>query len=146
MTYPSRRPTKSDYILILVLHLLAVLSAFLLFGKRPAYDTSCAICTVTYDGVTETYPLSTDRDVRRTVTVRSQGCTLLVTFENDSVRVSSSDCPDGVCVDSGSISYCGQTIVCVPARVTISIEHDRSTDEPNASDEAVLDAVAGGAP
>lgn len=144
MTYPSRRPTKTDMLLIFILLALAVLSTCLLFEKRPAQSSTCATCTVTCDGVATTYPLSLGRDVRHTVTVHSQGYTLLLTFENDSVRVSSSDCPDGVCVDSGSISRCGQTIVCVPARVTITV--DQIADETNASAEAVLDAVAGGAP
>lgn len=39
-----------------------------------------------------------------------------------SVRVSDSDCPGQDCVRTGSISRAGQSIVCLPAQVVISLE------------------------
>ena len=38
-----------------------------------------------------------------------------------SVRVSSSDCPGQDCVHTGAISRAGQSIVCLPAQVVISL-------------------------
>ena len=38
------------------------------------------------------------------------------------VRVSESDCPNQDCVHSGAISRAGQSIVCLPARVAVTLE------------------------
>ncbi|MBU4304965.1 MAG: NusG domain II-containing protein [Candidatus Omnitrophica bacterium] len=38
------------------------------------------------------------------------------------IRVLHSDCPQQVCVHTGAIRYDGQTIVCLPNRIVVSIE------------------------
>ena len=50
------------------------------------------------------------------------GYTLTVAVENGAVRVSESDCPNQDCVHSGAISRAGQSIVCLPARVAVTLE------------------------
>ena len=47
---------------------------------------------------------------------------LTVAVENGAVRVSESDCPNQDCVHSGAISRAGQSIVCLPARVAVTLE------------------------
>ena len=47
---------------------------------------------------------------------------LTVRICGGSVRVSESDCPGQDCVRTGSISRAGQSIVCLPAQVVISLE------------------------
>jgi hypothetical protein len=46
------------------------------------------------------------------------------------IRVSHSDCPDGVCVNTGPISSPERVIVCVPKHFVIKI--DESGDHPDA--------------
>ena len=58
-------------------------------------------------------------------------------IENGAVSVMESDCPDGVCVNSGAISREGQAIVCVPAGVIVRIGGIRTDN---------ADIIAGGAP
>ena len=41
------------------------------------------------------------------------------------IRVVSSDCPQKLCVRQGSIKHTGEIIVCVPNKLTISIEGRR---------------------
>ena len=55
-------------------------------------------------------------------TYESRGYTLTVAVENGVVRVSESDCPNQDCVHSGAISRAGQSIVCLPARVAVTLE------------------------
>ena len=38
------------------------------------------------------------------------------------MRVSESDCPNQDCVHSGAISRAGQSVVCLPARVAVTLE------------------------
>ena len=42
------------------------------------------------------------------------------------VYVTSSDCPNQDCVHSGAISRAGQSIVCLPARVAVTLEGSAS--------------------
>ena len=48
-----------------------------------------------------------------------------------SVRVSDSDCPGQDCVHTGAISRAGQSIVCLPAQVVISLVGAATPDAPD---------------
>ena len=58
----------------------------------------------------------------RVARANPDGYTLTVAVENGAVRVSESDCPNQDCVHSGAISRAGQSIVCLPARVAVTLE------------------------
>ncbi len=47
-----------------------------------------------------------------------------VVFEikDGGIRVKSSDCPDKICVHTGFISKEGETIICMPKKLIVSIE------------------------
>lgn len=45
-------------------------------------------------------------------------------FESDGVTAVSSDCEDKVCMHTGKIRHSGESIVCLPAKVTVTIESD----------------------
>ncbi len=127
-SHPSRKLTVSDGLIVGLLLLAAVISAFFTFSR----DTGTT-CTVRYGSHTETFSLADDRGIP----VLSNGHSLTVVIENGAVSVTESDCPDGVCVNSGTISRAGQAIVCVPAQVTVRIDGSRSDN---------ADIIAGGAP
>lgn len=55
-------------------------------------------------------------------TYKSRGYTLTVEVADGAVYVASSDCPNQDCVHSGAISRAGQSIVCLPARVAVTLE------------------------
>ena len=57
-----------------------------------------------------------------TVKIESRGITLFVTVMDGKVDVYKSDCPDGVCVNSAPISKTGETIICAPAGVSITVK------------------------
>lgn len=49
---------------------------------------------------------------------------VILLIESDGVSVVHSDCSDGVCVNTGKITDGGQSIVCLPARVTVELRKD----------------------
>ena len=126
LKHPSRKLTFSDGLAVGLLLCAAALSAYVTLSRDAG-----TVCTVTYGSASETFSLSDDR----TIPVLSNGHALTVTITNGAVSVTVSDCPDGVCVNSGTISRAGQAIVCVPAQVTVRVDGSRPDD---------ADAIAGG--
>ena len=109
---PKLKPTRWDALVVLAVLLLA-----LGLGARPYFAAKSAgelTVSIAIDGETvERCALST---------YESRGYTLTVAVENGAVRVSESDCPNQDCVHSGAISRAGQSIVCLPARVAVTLE------------------------
>ncbi len=126
LRHPSKKCTRADVFVVAGL-LAAALFSFLF----PLFSENGTVCVVSYTGGRDTYSLAVDR----TVAVESMGYTLSVTIENGAVSVTASDCPDSVCVDSGTIFRAGQAIVCVPAQVVVRVD-GRTEDN--------VDAIAGG--
>ena len=75
-----------------------------------------ATVTVTVDGVTVAeYPLSKDG------VYTLNGGSNILTIENGTARMSDSSCPDHICENKGKIKYVGQTIVCLPNKLTVTV-------------------------
>lgn len=55
------------------------------------------------------------------------GCVIVVT--PDSVFVKEADCPDRLCVRTGTISRAGETIACVPNRVVVTLRQTKTTNK-----------------
>ena len=53
-----------------------------------------------------------------------------LTVENGAAYMSYSECPDHTCENTGKIKYVGQTIVCLPNYLTVTVvgESDNSVD------------------
>ena len=65
----------------------------------------------------------------------NNGYTLHVTVSGDQVWVSQADCPNQDCVHTGQIDTAGQSIVCLPARISIRLVRT--------ADSGGVDAVIG---
>ena len=52
--------------------------------------------------------------------------------EGGAIRMTSSACPDHLCVRQGAISSVGQSILCLPNRVSITMEGDGGDGGPDA--------------
>ena len=112
---PKLKPTKWDALVV-----LAVLLLTLGLGARPYFAAKSAgelTVSVAIDGETVEEIVTYEGG-----TYESRGYTLTVAVENGAVRVSESDCPNQDCVHSGAISRAGQSIVCLPARVAVTLE------------------------
>ena len=114
---PELKPTRWDALVVLAVLLLALsLAARPYFAAKAAGELTVE---VTVDGETvERCALSAYTGG----TYESRGYTLTVAAENGAVRVSESDCPNPDCVHSGASSRAGQSVVCLPARVAVTLE------------------------
>lgn len=114
---PKLKPNAADLLIVAAVLLLAAV-AFFRFFPGGAQD-GAAVAVITVDGAAvERLPLS--QPAERSYS--SNGYTLRVVVENSTVRVAQADCPSQDCVHTGVISRAGQSIVCLPARLTVTIE------------------------
>ena len=111
---PELRPRIWDGMVVLAVVALAVLCAWRVWGQG---DTGGLAVMVSVDGVErERIPLED-----RTWTVTAEGYTLEIDMTETEVWVAASDCPTQDCVHTGHISRSGQSIICLPARVSIQL-------------------------
>lgn len=111
---------KGDIIIILLVLLLAgsVLGIYTLFFGGKGADV-----VIYVDGEeTGRYRL----DENRTIEINDGTNTLVI--ENESARMEEADCPDQVCVRHKAISKDGESIICLPYKVVVSIEGGKETD------------------
>lgn len=114
---PEIRPKPADALVALGVVLLAAALALGLW-RGPSSGLSA---TISVDGrVTETVDLSrlTGPEVRA---LTGNGYTLHLRLSPDGAEVLDSDCPNQVCVRTGRISRAGQSIVCLPARISVTL-------------------------
>ena len=95
---------------ILLFSLLLLL--FLTLNKKEG-----AVVSVEVDGQTVA-EYSLDRDG----TYGLNGGTNVLVIEGGRAYLNYSDCPDHVCENTGKIRFVGETIVCLPNRVTITVK------------------------
>lgn len=110
--------TRGDLLLTAGLLLFCALTAAapLLFAPAPRE------VIVRVDGV-EKARLPLDRD-----TVYAIGSGNVIEIRDGGVRMCSADCPDQTCVRTGRITRSGQSIVCLPRRIVVTVTGGKSND------------------
>lgn len=118
---------KSDLLLVLTLLLLAGgVWLYTLLTRRGGGAAELAV-----DGVViGVFPLSVDRSY---IWTAAAGTNTLV-IENGAAYMAEADCPDKLCVKRGPVRYAGETIVCLPHRLTVTVTEGSA---------AGVDAVSG---
>ena len=105
-------------IIVIALLLLVAVSLLLIVTLT---KKSGNVVVVEIDGViSEEFPLSVDG-----VFTLNGGTNTLV-IENGEAYISYSDCPDHTCEKTGRIRYVGQTIVCLPNRLSITVQGEQT--------------------
>ena len=121
------RFTTGDTVVIFA----ALLTAALLFLIPLLFSNQSAELVVSVNGSEQIYDLNTDRSF----IVENEGVVLQITTKDGEAYVELSTCRDGVCRNSAKISRPGQSIICAPAKVALTVRsREVSSDE---------DAVAG---
>lgn len=106
---------RNDLILFLVLIGAALVLSLVLYGK----ENGGGIVVVQVDGKkTASYPLDQDRDVM--IRVPGGGYNHLM-IRNGECYLTGANCPDQLCVKQGKISKDGQSIICLPHRLVITV-------------------------
>ncbi|MBQ4284598.1 MAG: NusG domain II-containing protein [Lachnospira sp.] len=112
----EKKNWKNDLILVGVLLAVSVLAFVIInmFVKKPGDKV-----IVKVDGkVVHELSLSQDTEV---IVEGYQGGYNEIIIEYGYAKVNSADCPDELCVHSGTIDKSGETIVCLPHRVVVEV-------------------------
>lgn len=116
------KPKKWELLCILCVAL--ILALWVLWPKSPGNQVQVSI-----DGqAAGVYPLGRDRQVPLT---GYAGYTLTLVISGGSAHVEKAACPDLICQHHAPISGAGEQIVCLPARIVITVT----------GEEDVMDAV-----
>ena len=112
MNLQSTKKYRLDIIVISVI----IVASLLLFLVISLTKKEGSLAVVEINGeVAGEYSLSVDG-----VFVLNNGTNVLV-IENGTAYLNYSSCPDHVCEKTGKIAYVGQTIVCLPNRLSVTV-------------------------
>ncbi len=124
---------KADIIAIVILFSIGLVISFLIYMPSKKNGT---FVEVRIDGVTtQRYSLSENRSE----TIQTPNGTNTFYINAGSVHMNHADCQDQICVNTKKISQNGQSIVCLPHKLVLTIVS-------NTAEEPDYDAVTGGAP
>ena len=110
-----------DVVIILFVILASVLA--LLSQINRGEDKLCCVIRVNGE-IVYSAPLDSIEEEEHFVTDTQLPVTVVI--GSDGVRVLSSACPDKLCEHTGIITKGGQSIVCLPAQVTVTLESDKN--------------------
>ena len=111
------RKFRNDLIFIAAILVIVAMVAAVLFFLRGEGST----VQVEVDGtVIGTYPLSVDREVEIKTGENGEELNLLV-IKDGKATVTAATCPDGICAAHRPISREGESIICLPHKVVITV-------------------------
>lgn len=120
---------KADFIIIGAVVVVAAVMLIFLYGSSSNLGSYVQI---EIDGkITETLPL--DEDTEKKITTENGGTNTLV-IKDGRAKMVEANCPDGICKNHKAISRNGESIICLPHKVVVSVVDNNSDDE--------IDAVA----
>ncbi len=107
---------RNDFILIAV---ILIISIFSIFAFR-SFSENGDYAVISLNGVEyAAYPLSDDREVK----IGDSGTSYnVINIEDKKVYISDADCPDHICVNHRAISKTGETIICLPHKLSVTIK------------------------
>ena len=93
-------------------------AAALLLGLAAAPEEEGSYIVISQNGLTVgEYPLGEDADIH----LDWQGHSNLLLIREGEAYMAEANCPDGYCLRQGQVHLARQTIVCLPARLTITV-------------------------
>ena len=112
MNRENVKKARYDILLIAVLLFISALALGIMLlsrteGERVVVEINGTQAAQYYLSVNGEYPLN--------------GGTNILVIENGEAYLRYADCPDKVCVNTGRIKYEGQTIVCLPNKIAITV-------------------------
>ncbi len=114
---------KGDSIVLLAVAAVALL--LLLCGRFLYPSVINGAAEITVDGeLYGSYPLKDGVEL----IIETPGGNNTVMIENGVICVKNADCPDHLCVKQGGINRRGETIVCLPHKLVITVKDAASDD------------------
>ena len=122
---PKLRPTLFDAVVVLLVAALAVVTAAWFYGGLSRSGPAEYIIThrgeeIARGQLSQTREITVDGEYH-----------LSIVCDGKSISVAHSDCPTQDCVRTGTIRRSGQSIVCLPARVIVTLEGGAVSDGPD---------------
>ena len=115
---------KRNTYLFLLLLLVIIGAGFLI--HRYFFGKTGATAIIEQDGETfSELDLSKDTEL---VLDDGNGGSNTITVKNGKIAVTDANCPDLVCVHTGSISQTGEVIACLPHKLIITISEEKNSD------------------
>ena len=126
--YPKLRPNGWDALVALA---VAVLAIFCLSVTWIGSTDAGLQAVITVDGeeVERIALEALSAPVEKVV--EANGCCLHLALDAEGAVMVASDCPTQDCVRTGTIRRSGQSIVCLPARVIVTLEGGIQNDGPD---------------
>ena len=120
--------TKADLFLLAAALCAALLFVLYLFFAGREGSMVRVVCSGSLWGE---YSLQEDREI----TVALENGTNLLIIRDGQVWMEEADCPDRLCVRQGAVSRVGESIICLPHELVVTVEGEETDDG--------LDGVAG---
>ncbi len=109
---------SGDRILLFIVISLIVISSLIYFTNINKAKNKTVV--IKSDGkIVKEIPLTTN--INKEIIVKSKEGHLTVEIKNDKVRVINSTCKDKLCIKEGWIDRIGESITCLPNRISITI-------------------------
>ena len=105
---------RNDIILILIIIVVALVSAFLYFSLQT--EGTC-VSVIKNGNQVAVYSLKENLNVP----ISDEKNTNILVIENGKAYVAQATCPDKICVNHRPVSKVGETIVCLPAKLVLEI-------------------------
>lgn len=115
---------KADFILIAVVAVVVGVMLFFLYGVNQG---SGVYVQVEVQGkVVDVLPLNTDTSLE--IESQNNGENTLV-IKDGYAFMSQANCPDGICTNHKRINKSGESIICLPHKVVVTVIDDNNDDE-----------------
>ncbi len=121
---------KADFIIIAVVAVVVGILVFFLYGLN---SDSGSYVQIEVDGkVTQVLPL--DTDAKYEIETVNDGANT-VEIKDGKAKMIYANCPDGICTNHKEINKNGESIICLPHKVVVTVVNDYSSGDD-------VDAVA----
>lgn len=121
------KTTKGDIIIILAALLTAVLLLAIPFVISAGAKGASLVVSVN-GKQTVCYPLDQDR----IFSISNNEITISVKIESGYAEVYESNCKDKICLHTAKISRIGQSIICAPAEIVLTVKSDNGGGDSDA--------------
>ncbi len=118
---------------ILVFCFWSLTAVCLFVFQGSVFSENADTVVIRTDEATYYYPLFSNEKIE----LESMGYSITVLIDEGCVSVSDASCPDHLCISTGKIRRAGETIVCLPAGVSVSLTN------PSKGTALPADGIAG---
>lgn len=125
---------KGDKIIFIVILIITVLGFSGNFIYKNYMKSSDKIALIKQDGkVIDKVNLTKFTGTKELTVKTKDGHFNKIIIEKDKIRITDADCPDRVCVKTGPIAQPGDTVVCLPHKLIVTIEGNKTKSEVDAT-------------